>query len=250
MKKGINVVLVLLLVVISFNYGCNSVITDSKLKMIKDSLSNKSEYYDPEYTNKYLMLKCWLNFKSETLVEYTVVTLTTENISQGFHEADRKVYTGKYTINKDNTVYYLDMEFKEKEISANVMHIVGFSYEMVQQTVNLPSKIIVSVDSNNRVVLENWVETNLPVKKEKPVETVKVVEPSNTTHVADTQNTHTENSSTNTVQQTDASNEKKYYNGCGYSYENKEDCMKQCAAFNDGTCPEGPATGQIIKSSK
>lgn len=42
----------------------------------------------------------------------------------------------------------------------------------------------------------------------------------------------------------------KYYNGCGYSYESKEDCMTQCGAFNGGNCPEGPASGQIIKASK
>lgn len=42
----------------------------------------------------------------------------------------------------------------------------------------------------------------------------------------------------------------KYYNGCGYSYESKEDCMTQCSAFNGGNCQEGTATGQIIKASK
>lgn len=45
-------------------------------------------------------------------------------------------------------------------------------------------------------------------------------------------------------------NDRKYYNGCGYSYESKEDCMTQCGAFNGGNCPEGEATGKIIKSSK
>ncbi len=48
----------------------------------------------------------------------------------------------------------------------------------------------------------------------------------------------------------DTTQKQTYYNGCGYSYESKEDCMTQCGSFNGGTCQEGPPTGQIIKSSK
>jgi len=42
----------------------------------------------------------------------------------------------------------------------------------------------------------------------------------------------------------------RYYNGCGYSYESREDCMTQCAAFTGSTCDEGEATGEIIKASR
>lgn len=58
------------------------------------------------------------------------------------------------------------------------------------------------------------------------------------------------NASTQDTQASNLSTEKKYYNGCGYSYESKEDCMEQCAAFNGGKCPEGEATGKIVKASK
>jgi uncharacterized protein (TIGR02145 family) len=76
-----------------------------------------------------------------------------------------------------------------------------------------------------------------------------------------TDNTHTEQAvlgsesvttkqDTTVIEDTTVEEEKKiYYNGCGYSYESKEDCMTQCGAFGK-PCTEGEATGTIVISKE
>jgi uncharacterized protein (TIGR02145 family) len=57
------------------------------------------------------------------------------------------------------------------------------------------------------------------------------------------------NNAMNQSDTTKAETKKMYYNGCGYSYESKEDCMTQCGAFGK-TCTEGEATGTIVNSKE
>jgi len=84
--------------------------------------------------------------------------------------------------------------------------------------------------------LGSEIKTDYIVSKKQPI-TNSSVQTNDTTHVQPV------------VSSGDTTQKQTYYNGCGYSYESKEDCMNQCGSFNGGTCKEGPPTGQIIKSS-
>jgi uncharacterized protein (TIGR02145 family) len=84
----------------------------------------------------------------------------------------------------------------------------------------------------------------MPVVQNKPVNNPPQTELENNIQ----QELDTILKSVNTIDTTAVNVQKTYYNGCGYSYESKEDCMTQCGAFGR-TCTEGAATGEIIKAS-
>ncbi len=96
---------------------------------------------------------------------------------------------------------------------------------------------------------EYWTEKREKYKEEILKKDNNIQSDTNTQEQSEAQETQSKNqeqTTTTEIQQTTQI----YYNGCGYSYESKEDCMTQCGAFNGGNCTEGSASGQIIKASK
>jgi hypothetical protein len=205
------------------------------------------------YDNSFDLKKLSTQLKPEFYYESDVEEILGYDISL----RDSSFFRTSINLNECELSYYdgategLDAEKKKiyKQIAGDRI-LVTFKCNKVQSTMDLPS--------SRRSFIEKYFDyTNdydkhyggdqgqyklKEIKKDMPLNSDSIV-------------TNEEYSSTDgkfnkDSLASDQPTSKIYYNGCGYSYESKEDCITQCAAFNGSKCAEGEASGKIIKASK